>query len=806
MWSSSFRLALRSLRRNRGFAFLNVGGLALGLACVLLIVLYVQDERAVDGFHERADRIVRVDMDVIKDGEVDPSSNTPGVLGPALAERMPEVEAAVRFTHADPVLRVDGTPHEAERMYFADPEVFAVFTYPLTEGDPATALAAPGQIVLTAPHAARLFGSAPALGQTVGWKDRTLTVAGVLADVPRQTHLPFDGLISLATAEDPGWFYDNWFSVGFATYALLRPGVPPAAFDAALPAFVEAAAGEAMIEEGERLALHARPLPTLYLTVDMGMGEFGNATTLDILLLVALFVLLVAAVNFTNLATARSLDRAREVGVRKSLGAGRGGLAAQFLVEAVVLSGLALALAVVVAALAMPAFRELSGKPLSLADLGPGWLGLAALAVVTGLAAGAYPALVLSGFRPAEVLKGRFATSARGQGLRQGLVVVQFGISVALIAATVIVFTQLRYMQSQDLGLDLGGETSQLVVLPIMGDSSVVARLAQVRARLNAVPGVLGTTASLTAPTFGTYSAGGTTVDGPDGPGPEFSTAVFLADTAYVGVYGLDLLAGRAPRGLPPGAPDDAPREFVLSETAARAAGFARADAIDPTILGAPAQFWGIEGTVVGVMADLHVEGLQTAVEPVLLTVDEGTILPPNTLTLRVSTAGLPATLAAVETAWSEVAPSRPFTYSFLDEDFAEQYVSELRFGRLFGVFSGLAIGIACVGLFGLAAHAAAQRTKEIGVRRVLGATVGQIVVLLSRNVVALVAAGVAVGAPVVVWGMSRWLDGFATRIALGWAPFALATAVVLTVAVLTVGGHALRAALADPVRALRSE
>ena len=409
---------------------------------------------------------------------------------------------------------------------------------------------------------------------------------------------------------------------------------------------------------------------------------------------------------------------------------------------------------------------------------------------------------MLSGFRPAEVLKGRFMTSARGQGLRQGLVVVQFGISVALIAATAIVFTQLRHMQSQDLGLDLGGETSQLVVLPFMGDSTVVARLSQVRARLNAVPGVLGTTASLTAPTYGTYSAG-STVDGPNGPSDEFSTAAFLVDSAYVGVYGLNLVAGRTARGLPDGAPPESPREFVLSEAAVREAGFASNEAI----LGAPGQFWGIEGSVVGVMADLHVEGLQTAVEPILLTVDASSdIIPPNVLTLRVSTAGLPATLAAVETVWGDMAPSRPFTYTFLDEDFAEQYVSELRFGRLFGVFSGLAIGIACVGLFGLAAHAAAQRTKEIGVRRVLGATVGQIVVLLSRNVVALVGAGVLVGAPVVAWGMSRWLDGFATRIDLGWVPFVLATAVVLTVAVLTVGGHALRAALADPVRALRSE
>ncbi|MEM6285672.1 MAG: ABC transporter permease [Bacteroidota bacterium] len=801
MFVSVLRTALRSLRRNRGFALLNVAGLALGMACVILIALYVQDERAVDAFHERADRIARLDVDFIENGEVEPSGNTLGVLAPTITASMPEVEAAVRFTNADPVMRAQGEAVQADRVYLTDNAVFEVFTYPFRSGDPATALAAPGSIVLTASLAQSLFGGADAQGQTVQWTDQTLTVTGVMADVPRQSHLPFDGLISLSTVDDPGWYFDNWFSVGFATYVLLREGVDMEAFDARLPAFTEATLGEVMAEEGTGLVFHARPLESLYLTAERGKGTFGSLAALRILSLVALFVLIVAGVNFTNLATARSLDRAREVGVRKSLGAARSGLAVQFLAEAVVLSLVALGVAVVLAQLAMPVFRDLADKPLALVDLGIGWLGIVALAGVTGLLAGAYPALVLSGFDPASVLKGRFASGHRGAALRRVLVVAQFGVSVALIAATGVVFSQLNYMQSKDLGIDLGGETTQLLLLPFMGDSTVVGNLPELHAQLEATPGVVGSTASLAAPTFGTYSAGGE-VEGPDGLGAELSVVMYMGDASYADVYGLTQVAGRRPDRLPPGADPDTPREYALSVSAVRKAGYADPEAA----LGKTAEFWGVEGVVVGVIEDFHVEGLQRAVEPIALMSDTDTIFPPNMLTVRVQTAGLPATLAAVEAVWADLAPTRPFEYSFLDEDFAAEYVSEQQFGRLFAVFAGLAIVIACLGLFGLAAHAAATRTKEIGVRRVLGATVGQVVVLLSRSVVALVVAGVVLAVPVVVVGMSRWLSGFAYRVDVGWQPLVVAASVVLLIALVTVGGHAVRAAVADPVRALRSD
>jgi putative ABC transport system permease protein len=396
------------------------------------------------------------------------------------------------------------------------------------------------------------------------------------------------------------------------------------------------------------------------------------------------------------------------------------------------------------------------------------------------------------------VLKGRFATGQRGKALRQGLVVGQFAISVALIAATSIVFSQLRHVQDRDLGLDLGGADTQLLLMPFMGDSTVVANLPEIRARLAEIPGVAGATTSLTAPTYGVYSAGGG-IEQPDGTIKELSVAMYMADTAYAAVYGLDLVAGKRADERPA----SRPREYVLNETAARLAGYA-----DPaSALGIRAGFWGMEGEVVGVVRDFHVEGLQKAVEPLALTVglnDE--LFAANVLTVRVRTAALPRTLAAIEALWADAAPSRPFEYSFLDDDFAAQYAAERRFGKLFGAFSGLAILISCLGLFGLTAHAAAQRTKEIGVRRVLGASVAQVVALLGRDVVGLVGVGVLIAVPVVWMGMGRWLDGFAYRIPLSPTPLVSAALIVLAFAVAVVAAHAVRAATADPVRALRSE
>ena len=791
-------VALRSLRRNRVYAALNVLGLAVGLACCVLVFLFVRDELSYDRFHPNADRIVRIGTDFEMEGGVQKYANSQGLLAPALEADLPEVEHAVRVIGGDFVVRVDDTVLQETNVAYVDSTFFLVFDgFRLLRGDPATALDAPGQAVLSESLARKYFGDADPIGQTLLDRDQPITVTGVMADPPPQSHLRLDAVVSLSTASDPGWWYRNWFSVNFQTYALLRSDTDFAAFEAKLPAFAERRAGDEMREMGNTFAFRPEHLTDVYLRSDRSPEwARGDLGALRIFSAVALFVLLIACVNFTNLATARSLDRAKEVGVRKTLGAQRVQLGAQFLAEAVLLSSVALAVAFSLVQLALPAFNTLTEKSLALGDLGWGGLGFVGVALVAGLLAGAYPALMLSGFEPAAVLKGRFSTGRQGVALRQGLVVLQFAISVALIAATAIVFGQLDYMQSRSLGFDAGSdETGQLLAIEFGGDTNVQERLDAIKQRFAEHPDVIGVTSSITTPTGFHPSAGGE-IERPEGGMRDFSVEPYLVDDAFVDVFGIELVAGRAPGHE---LISDSLAAYVLNETAVREAGFPSNEAV----LGKKASFWGYNGEVVGVVRDFHTRGVQQPVEPVGIVVTD---LYQSVLTLRVGTADLPRTLDELEAIWADVAPQRPFTARFLDEAFGAQYAAERRFGQIFGILAGLAIFIACLGLFGLAAYAVQQRTKEIGIRKVLGASAQNVVVLLTKDVLALVGIAFVLAVPVVWFAMDRWLDGFAYRIDLGALPFALAGAAALVIALATVSIHTLRAATADPVRSLRHE
>ncbi len=426
-------------------------------------------------------------------------------------------------------------------------------------------LAEPGRIVVSQSLARTLFGDAPAVGQTLTQGGYALTVSGVMADVPRHSHLEISAVTSLATMYDVEWLFSGWFSNAVATYALLRPGTSADAFEAQLDLFIEEAAGTQMAEADVQLTPVVRPLDGLYFSDAAGIGRWGNATTLRILTLIALFVLVVAGVNFTNLATARSLDRAKEVGVRRTLGAGRFGLAIQFLTEAVLLSLIALVLAVGLAWIALPTFRIVADRPVVLADLGMWWSAIIALAVGTGLLAGIYPAFVLSGFRPAQVLKGQFATGRQGAMLRHGLVGLQFTASIALLAATAIVFGQLRFMQDRDLGFDAGDEQTQLVLLPRAINDEVYPRLAELRERIGALPNVRGMSVGLSAPTSGGGRGGGFVQRADGSANKRCSRRCIVADTSFASVsWACTLVAGRAMRPMPT---DESPREALINET-----------------------------------------------------------------------------------------------------------------------------------------------------------------------------------------------------------------------------------------------
>jgi putative ABC transport system permease protein len=803
MWLNYLKVALRNARRHRGYAALNVAGLALGLACCLLIALHVQDELRYDRHHAHADRIYRVlnerasEEGVAGDGAARIAVTPPG-LAPTLEREVPEVEHAVRLFDFGRTLVARGERGAYEdHVLGADPAFFDVFTVPLVAGDARTALAEPNTLVLSASAARRHFGDADPVGQTLRLSDDTdARVTGVMADGPAQSHLRADLLLSFASveamADDPERMR-NWVWQQFYTYVLLRTGADPAALQDKLRALIPRHADAQTQPQGFRYAdFPLQPLRDVYLRsagVTFDLAPRGDATYVYAFGAVALFILLLACVNFTNLATARAAERAREVGLRKAIGARRGQLARQFLVESALTALVATALAVGLVALALPGFNAFAGKALGLPASPAFWLGVGALGLGVGLLAGAYPALFLAGFQPAAVLRGAFGGIRGRPALRRGLVGFQFAVTTLLLIGTAVVYRQLDFLQHTDPGFD----REQVVVLPLRGGMDPET----VKAELLRHPGVVAAAASWGVP--GGIVAG----DGVRLPGSEaeFSTNMFTVDLDYVRTFGMRVVAGRA---FSPAFPTDAEEAFMLNETAARELGWT-----PETAVGQPLEWnrWddaGVKrGRVVGVVEDFHFRSMHQAVEPLVLHVFAPAF---GNVSVRVRPENLPATLAHLEATWGRHAPAWPFEYTFLDADFAALYRAEARLGQLLALFAGLAVLVACLGLLGQSAYAVRQRAKEVGVRKVLGASAASIVALLSRDTLGLVLGAFAVAAPAAYLLTSRWLEGFAYRVDLGPGVFLAAGALALAVALLTVSTQALRAAAADPVKALRSE
>jgi putative ABC transport system permease protein len=792
-------VALRSIRRQRGYAAINIFGLAAGLACCILIALLVRDELSYDRFHEHAERIVRVAGDMAAPGaEPDRTARASRPMAVTLRERYPEVEALVQLAPIEPTLRLDGERIRGLAGFYAEPEFFEVFTFPLAAGDPASALAEPFTAVLTEATAQKLFGSSDVLGQTFAIQDTVMMrITGIARDAPSHSHIDFDLLFSFATRDalTPPLTEGDWLLLDRFAYILLREGTDAAAFEAVISDLPMVEFGSVLEAYGFSMAIELEPLTRIYLHSKRlaQIGPVSDARRVTVFAAIALFVLLIACVNYMNLSTARSLQRAREVGVRKTMGASRGPLVAQFLGESVLTVGLALVVAFLLVAVVLPWFNEVSGKALGFGALfSPvGVALLLGLVLVVGLGAGSYPAAVLSRFDPAQVLKGDFRTSPGGARLRQALVVVQFAVSVALIAGTLVVVEQHRYMLGRDLGFD--GERLVVVDARAIPAPERIRRADAVREALLAVPGVSHVTASSSTPGQ-LLPLLLTTAEGL-GEGDSRRMNFVYADHDYAETYGLRLAAGRYPSRM---YETDASEAALLNEAAVTGLGWTPEEA-----LGRWVSMGGNQRTVVGVVRDYHHRSLHTPVEPMVIM-----SIPPShqRLTLRLEPGSLPGALNGVRDAWASQFPGTPFEYAFVDDTFEGQYAQEARLTAIVGTFAGLAILIACLGLFGLAAYMTAQRRKEIGVRKVLGASAASVVVLLSRRFAALVALGFALGAPLAYWGMSRFLADFPYRIALGPTVFLAAGALALVIALATVSGQALRAAHADPVRALRSE
>lgn len=814
--------ALRNLRKNKFFSLLNITGLAVGLACCMLIALYIFEETHYDRHHERADDLYRVGTTFInlKSGADDkqvPTFNTPAPLAAALQREFPEIEMTTRtaivFDRDKTLLRSleNGSVLRAfneTKGYFADSTYFQVFQYQFVEGNPEKALAAPQTLVISEEIARKLFGDQPAYGRSVristNWfeGDLDFQVTGVFRQSDAPSHLDGRFFMSLYSG-GLGEFLKNTTDLAtnnmFATYLRLHPDADGKTLEAKLPAFVEKHMANDLKARGFGKKQFLVAVPDVHLSgVGLsGWSSGGSAAYLYILGSIALFTLLIACVNFMNLSTARSTRRAGEVGVRKSVGASKSALVGQFLGESVLISMASFALALGLAWAALPFFNKLSERQLSLvfSDNPVIYGGFFALALLTGLVAGIYPAFYLSSFRPVEVLKGKFANSLSAAFLRKGLVVFQFVISAGLILASLVIATQMKFLQSKDLGF----YKEQQIVLPLLSKAAVEA-YQSLKAELQRESGITSVGASQYYPGILNPSDMGFRQEGQPME-QSVITRLNWVDHDFLQTLGVQPVAGRL---FSSEFPTDTSYKIILNEIAVKKIGFTSPEAA----LGQKVVFnWENREhrfDIIGVVKDFHFESLHEPIDPYGFLLNDQPQY--NYLIARAGTAEMPALLSSVGNIWKRLVPGEPFDYSFLDEDFQKNYKADRQMASLVGSLTFIAILISCLGLFGLAAFAAERRTKEIGIRKVLGASVAGITGLLAKDFLKLVLIAIVLASPIAYWAMNQWLQDFEYRIDIQWWMFAAAGAMAVAIAFLTVSFQSVKAALTNPVKSLRSE
>jgi len=781
-------VAIRNLVRHKGYAFLNVAGLAVGLAGVLLISLWVLDELSFNRFHARADSLYRVEFDQDYSGRLFHVGVTPLPLAPALKEAVPEIEDASRYFRVGEFLvRVGDKAFYETDARVADPSFLRMFTFPAIAGDPIAALSTPDSVVLTESAARSYFGGAPALGRTVNINNkRDVVVRAVIRDAPGNSDLRFNVLIPYAYLTARGPFEERWTSNSIVTFVLLRPGADARAVALKIQGLV------AEHRSVDDVTFSLKPLADLHLRSHSGFeGPGGASRYVPIFSLAAAVVLLIACVNFMNLATARASRRALEVGLRKVVGARRGQLVGQFFGESVLFAALALALASGLVAALLPAFNGLTGKSIAFGRM-LGWPllpGLAALTLLTGILAGIYPAVVLSSFRPVTVLKGLARTGLRSAAFRKALVVVQFAASAGLIIGTTVVFRQIDFMRGREPGFD----REHVVALQLRED--IVQSYGPFKKALLRSPRILGVTLSTEKPSLIGSNTDSADWEGKD-PNWKLSTNMIYVDRDFPQASGIPLVAGGDFSDAEPSA--DHP-EFLINETLARLIG------TNPAV-GIRFSFGGPQGKVVGVLKDFHFDSLQSKIEPLVVPRGRpgqgyfGFIL------VRLDKADVREGMKTLENAWKETIPNYPFQYTFLDQDFNDMYRAEQRMGGVLRAFAVFAVLIACLGLLGLAAYAAEKRTKEIGIRKILGATTPEVVALLCREFLVLIALANIIAAPASYVLMRSWLERYAYRTELGVPLFAGVLVVSLAAGLLTVVFQAVRASSAGPAQSLRYE
>lgn len=805
------KIAWRNLLKYRFFSFLNITGLSIGIACFLLIALFVTYELSYDRFHANADRIYRINSDIVFGGTSLVMAVSPDPMGAALKKDYPELEQFTRiYTSNGSKLIRKGTSFLTENEAgHADSTFFEVFKYNAVEGDLRKALAEPNAVVISASAARKYFGTVHALGKFLETDDKGKTlykVNAVIEDMPKNGHFYFDFLFSMQNVDYP---FGTYLSHNFATYLLLKKGTDPKSFEKHFPDYInryvlpEVQQGMKIKDiaefekSGNRIAYSLIPITNIHLHSNRmaEIGVNGNSQYVTIFSAVAIFILLIACVNFMNLSTARSASRSREVGIRKVMGSNRSSLIRQFLAESGLVTLISVAIALVLTWLSLPAFNQLSGKSLSINELlTPGFLVfIVLLPVIIGLLAGLYPAFYLSSFNPISVLKSKLNAGSSKSKLRSALVVFQFTTSIILIVGTIVVYRQLNFIQHKKIGFNKDQ------VLVINGSGALNDQYRAFTQRLDQLSGVTASTAASYLPVTPSSRSDQTFATTPViDTRNAFNMQRWRIDENYIPVMGMELIQGRNFSKIF-GTDSSA---IIINETAAGLIGKKDAIGVKIYTFDNANGRGAIEHTVVGVVKNFHFASLREEIGPLAFMLGKANW---NTA-LRVQAAQIPALIPQIEKIWSQMAPGLPFSYAFLDESFGNMYQAEQRAGKVALSFSVLAILIACLGLFGLASYMAEQRTKEIGVRKVLGATVNNIVSMLSKDFLLLVLVAAFIGIPIAWFCMYRWLQDFAYRSSLPFWIFLLAAAFALFIALATVSFQAIRAALSNPVKSLRSE
>jgi putative ABC transport system permease protein len=814
MITNYLKLAVRNLAKRKGYSLLNILGLAIGIACCLLIFQYVAFERSYDRFESKAKQIVRLRLDSYQQGKLSWQSATVyPAFGPTMKKDFAEVENFCRLMDAELLLSNEqrNVKFSEKKGYFADPAALSMFDIQLLKGNPATALDGPDKLLLSEATAKKYFGSEDPVGKRLVERDpnytRVYEVTGVFKEFPANSHLIINHLASYATvgainrqfgdttnATETSW---GWYD--FYTYLQLKPGTDLKKLESKFPAFCDRYINnnEWPKANNVRNEIYALPLEDIHLHSNYNQEAEvnGNAQSVSFLFLIAFFIIGIAWINYINLATARSLERAKEVGVRKVMGAVRRNLVSQFMIESILLNLVAFALALGLVFIITPWFNQMVGRTGAAGFYFPAsyWLWFLVMFVSGSFIAGIYPAFVLSGFQPVSVLKGLFKNSTSGLLLRKGLIITQFATSVVLIAGTLIVFQQVTYMRNQKLGANI----NQTLVLDGAGsvtDSVYQSSFQPFKNDLLKIGAVKKVAASTGIMGREIYWTNGSRRLGADNKGSVTLYNVGI-DYDFIPSFALQLKAGR---NFSKDFPTDR-RAIILNETAAKLLGLTDYEkAVTESILSG-----GDTARVVGIMADYHHQGLQKAIDPMVFR------FRPNSrsaYSVKIETADMSSAIAAVERTWSKHFPSDPFSYFFLDDFFNQQYKADQLFGKVFGLFAFLAILIACFGLLGLSAYNVLQRTKEIGIRKVLGASAQNLLFILSKDFLLLIGIAFVLAVPITWLVMNNWLRGFAYRINIGWWVFAAAGILAILIALITISMQAVKAILANPVKSLRTE